>query len=169
MADIFYNNAYWPGIVTCEKCGKTARPVHRYPLPPEKVFCPFCDEEVPLVTERVPEYNANVFFRAERIAKDTNVPSNDTISRQAALDCFHDWADKRGDVHAADEMPEYRAIEALPPAGSGWEKDLIQQFHDYQVEWLTNHYDLAREPELEKMIARFLHDTANSFMMVPEP
>lgn len=41
---------------------------------------------------------------------------SDLISRQAALNCFHDWIDKLGDVHEADEMPEYRAIEALPSA-----------------------------------------------------
>ena len=38
----------------------------------------------------------------------------DPIERQAALDCFHDWIDKRGDIHTPDEMAEYRAIEALP-------------------------------------------------------
>ena len=40
----------------------------------------------------------------------------DCISRQAALDCFHDWIDKYGDIHTPDEMPEYMAIEALPSA-----------------------------------------------------
>lgn len=38
----------------------------------------------------------------------------DYISREAALACFRDWVDRHGDVHTADEMPEYRAIEALP-------------------------------------------------------
>ena len=38
----------------------------------------------------------------------------DLISREAALDCFHDWIDRRGDVHTPDEMAEYIAIEALP-------------------------------------------------------
>lgn len=42
--------------------------------------------------------------------------SSDTISRQAALNCFHDWIDKSGNVHTADEMPEYQAIEGLPSA-----------------------------------------------------
>lgn len=42
----------------------------------------------------------------------------DTISRQAVLDCFHDWVDKYGDIHTPDEMAEYRAIEALPSAHS---------------------------------------------------
>ena len=40
----------------------------------------------------------------------------DPIERQAALDCFHDWIDKRGDIHTPDEMAEYRAIDALPSA-----------------------------------------------------
>ena len=44
-------------------------------------------------------------------------------------------------------------------------KDLIQHFHDYQVEWLKSHYDIELEPQLEELIVRFLHDTANSFMM----
>lgn len=39
---------------------------------------------------------------------------DDIISRQATLDCFHDWIDRYGDVHTPDEMPEYRRIEALP-------------------------------------------------------
>lgn len=38
----------------------------------------------------------------------------DLISRQAALDCFHDWVDRHGEIHTADEMPEYQAIENLP-------------------------------------------------------
>lgn len=42
----------------------------------------------------------------------------DLISREAALDCFHDWIDRHGDVHTPDEMTEYRAIEELPPAQS---------------------------------------------------
>lgn len=41
---------------------------------------------------------------------------DDLISRQAALNCFHDWIDRHGDVHTADEMQEYNAIEALPSA-----------------------------------------------------
>lgn len=38
----------------------------------------------------------------------------DLISREAALNCFHAWVDKYGDVYTPDEMPEYQAIEALP-------------------------------------------------------
>lgn len=38
----------------------------------------------------------------------------DLISRQAALNCFHDWIDKYGNVNEAWDMPEYREIEKLP-------------------------------------------------------
>ena len=38
----------------------------------------------------------------------------DLIRRSEALECFHDWVDKYGDVHTPDEMAEYRAIEELP-------------------------------------------------------
>ena len=38
------------------------------------------------------------------------------IEREEALACFHDWIDRRGDVHTPDENPEYRALEDLPAA-----------------------------------------------------
>ena len=38
------------------------------------------------------------------------------IRKQDALDCFHTWVDKYGDVNLPDDMPEYRAIENLPAA-----------------------------------------------------
>ena len=44
-------------------------------------------------------------------------------------------------------------------------KDTIQKFHDYQVDWLKSHYDIKLEPQLEEMIVRFLHDTANCYIM----
>ena len=37
------------------------------------------------------------------------------IPKESVLACFHDWIDRRGDIHTPDEMPEYRAIEALEP------------------------------------------------------
>lgn len=40
---------------------------------------------------------------------------SDLIRRSYALDCFHCWVDRYGDVHTPDEMAEYRAIEELPP------------------------------------------------------
>ena len=44
-------------------------------------------------------------------------------------------------------------------------KDTVQKFHDYQVEWLLSHCDLELEPRLEEWVVRFLHDTANCYMM----
>lgn len=45
------------------------------------------------------------------------------------------------------------------------QKDTIQKFNDYQVEWLLSHCDLELEPQLEEWVVRFLHDTANCYMM----
>ena len=44
-------------------------------------------------------------------------------------------------------------------------KDIIQEFHDYQIDWLKSHYDIELEPQLEEMIVMFLHDTANCYML----
>ena len=44
----------------------------------------------------------------------------------------------------------------------------MDEFHDYQIEWLTNHYDLVLELQLEELIVRFLHDTANMYMLEME-
>lgn len=44
---------------------------------------------------------------------------SDLIDREAALNCFHSWVDKYGDVYTPDDMPEYQAIEALPSAPDG--------------------------------------------------
>lgn len=56
----------------------------------------------------------------------------------------------------------------LPSAQPELIKDTIQKFHDYQVEWLTSHCDLEFEPMLESWVVRFLHDTANCYMMEVE-
>lgn len=58
----------------------------------------------------------------------------DLIDRQAALACFHDWIDKYGDVHTADEMAEYRAIEALPSA----QPEIIRCKECRYYEWMSN-------------------------------
>lgn len=47
---------------------------------------------------------------------------SDLIDREAALNCFHSWVDKYGDVYTPDEMPEYQAIEALPSVQPDEEK-----------------------------------------------
>lgn len=39
---------------------------------------------------------------------------DDLIRRQDALNCFHCWIDKHGDVVEPCDMAEYRAIENLP-------------------------------------------------------
>ena len=41
---------------------------------------------------------------------------------------------------------------------------IIQEFHEYQEEWLTSHNDIEFVPEEEKLIVDFLKDTADSFV-----
>ena len=61
----------------------------------------------------------------EQVASADVKDTNDMINRQAALDCFHDWIDKYGNVCTPDDMPEYRAIEALPSVQPEWEELLV--------------------------------------------
>lgn len=56
-------------------------------------------------------------------------------------------------------------IGLFPSAQPERPKDIIQNFHDYQVEWLKSHCDIELEPELEMLIVRFLNDTANCYIM----
>ena len=56
-------------------------------------------------------------------------------------------------------------FEKMRPVEPERKKDAIQKFHDYQVEWLLSHCDLELEPQLEEWVVRFLHDTANCYMM----
>ena len=42
--------------------------------------------------------------------------ATDYISREAAIACFHDWIDRYGHEHTADEIVEYQRIEDLPVA-----------------------------------------------------
>lgn len=53
----------------------------------------------------------------------------DYISREAALSCFHDWIDRYGHEHSADEMTEYQRIEDLPAADplAAWERQKKQE------------------------------------------
>lgn len=44
-------------------------------------------------------------------------------------------------------------------------KEIVQKFHDYQVEWLKSHNDIQLDNQTEEMVVRFLHDTANRFML----
>ena len=36
------------------------------------------------------------------------------ITKESALACFHDWIDRYGHEHTADEIVEYQRIEDLP-------------------------------------------------------
>ena len=56
-------------------------------------------------------------------------------------------------------------IDDAPTIEPERKKDIVQKFHDYQIDWLKSHYDIELEPQLEEMIVRFLHDTANCYMM----
>ena len=56
----------------------------------------------------------NVIEAQEMAIKALEAMDDDMIRRQDALNCFHAWIDKHGDVQEPDDMAEYRAIEALP-------------------------------------------------------
>ena len=62
----------------------------------------------------------------------------------------------------------FNVIKNAPTIEPERKKDAIQKFHDYQVEWLLSHCDLELEPQLEEWVVRFLHDTANCYMMEVE-
>lgn len=64
---------------------------------------------------------------------------SDLIDRDAALNCFHSWVDKYGDVYTPDEMPEYQALEALPSVEA------------IPVEWIER--KIARLKEMDNAFA----------------
>ena len=41
---------------------------------------------------------------------------------------------------------------------------IIEKFCEYQIEWLTSHFDLEFCGEEESAIVQFLHDTAECFV-----
>ena len=65
---------------------------------------------------KVTNCNYNQFADDSKKVSSSWGHENDLISRADALSCFHDWIDSHGDVHTADEMPEYQRIEQLPSA-----------------------------------------------------
>lgn len=85
---------------------------------------PTCCAECPCLRHdsinSIHKYQCNITLDIRRNLdrKPNNCPlvdmDDDLIRRQDALDCFHSWIDKHGDVHEPDEMVEYRAIENLP-------------------------------------------------------
>lgn len=44
-----------------------------------------------------------------------------------------------------------------------FKNDAINEFCQYQIEWLTAHCDVEFRPEEEALIIRFLQDTAECF------
>ena len=44
------------------------------------------------------------------------------------------------------------------------EELIIDQFREYQINWLTSHNDIEFDPETEQLIIRFLNDTADCFI-----
>lgn len=98
---------------------------------------------------------------------------SDLISRQGAIDALG-GNEPVGDPSKMDDDDVVKMweririiniINKLPSVQPERKKDIIQKFHDYQIDWLKSHYDIELEPQLEEMIVRFLHDTANCYMM----
>lgn len=88
---------------------------------------------------------------------------NDMISRADALSCFHDWIDAHGDVHTADEMPEYQRIEQLPSA----QLDLSE----YSDKLWRNAYERGKRDALaERKTGRWIfgHTLGHSWMKCSE-
>lgn len=64
-----YYNSYWPVVQECPSCGKTMRPVHRDPLPLDKVFCPVCGGEVLFETHKPTHYDKIRAMSEEELAE----------------------------------------------------------------------------------------------------
>ena len=69
---------------------------------------------------------------------------DDLISREAVLDCFNDWVDRHGDVHAADEDTVYQKIETLPSAQPETAKRIVGKSRDGMTLWYQ--CDTCNEP-----------------------
>ena len=92
-----YHDSYWPKPQTCPTCGMTARPVHQDPLPPDRVFCPFCGGEVPFETCKPNNYDKIQKMRMEELAKylyDSDAcPHEKCRHPYEMLDCDMCWLD----------------------------------------------------------------------------
>ena len=86
----------------------------------KEIRCLECDNEYCFITDGLCcecEHNVEVSELVEAIKvaiKALKAIDEDLIRRQDALNCFHAWIDKHGDVQEPDDMAEYRAIENLP-------------------------------------------------------
>ena len=45
---------------------------------------------------------------------------------------------------------------------------IINQFRDYQIDWLTGHCDIVCDPETEQVIIQFIKDTTECFIKESE-
>ena len=99
------------------------------------------------------------------------LPSAQPDLQQTCNQLATDIWDKLSEVYNMENVPDAAlsiigdVMLALPSIQPERKKDIVQKFHDYQVEWLKSQYDIVLEPQLEEMIIRFLHDTANCYMM----
>ena len=57
-----------------------------------------------------------------------------------------------------------RTIDAMPTIAAEPVKQSINEFCEYQIEWLTAHNDIEFCEEEEQLIIRFLKDTAECFI-----
>lgn len=99
MADR-YHDSYWPKAQTCQSCGHTARPVHHDPLPPDKVFCPFCGASVPFETCKPTRGDVMRDMTDGELAmwlsENANCPEGEyehCPRSQFIKDCLHCWLD----------------------------------------------------------------------------
>lgn len=100
----------------------------------------------------------------------------DLINRQDAIDAVHhsifDFFDVVEDDEESPITEKDKKLLELNKAICNNIKELpsaertvahIQDFIDYQTDWLTEHNDLELEPELEDWVIRFLQDTASCY------
>ena len=78
----------------------------------------------------------------------------DYIKREDAIRVFKKWL---AISEAAEDI-----IADLPTIEVS--EDCISRLRDYQIEWLTSHFDIELEPKLEQLIIRFLNDTTEMFI-----
>ena len=86
----------------------------------------------------------------------------DLISRRAVIDILATMQGLCTSKAALTQNSKiWQQIKDLPSA----ERTVahIQDFIDYQTDWLTEHNDLELEPELEDWVIRFLQDTASCY------
>ena len=72
------------------------------------------------------------------------------------------FCDEEGKTPEEDEVLCRYGADAYFDIG-GW-SSLIENFKQYQIDWLTSHVDIEFCPEEEEVIVRFLNDTAECYI-----